>query len=393
MRRSLGLLAYVGVGEARRTYPKLEVEKLAALVDVARQTLDTFLLAGGRPWPDSPASPRSPSPCSTSTSPGCLLRYRRRRQNRLRQQPGAQTAGAPDPTAGPYAASSLQDSRAPYQVGESDTYYQVTLPLHSKFEAAGDLHVVLPRAIVNDRINAAFAPVPIAALLLLLLYAIGVLWMSSRPGGAGTRWLTATYSVTFLLMALITIGTLLALYTAGIQGKTEALANSLSCCLNAPLELGPEPRRLTGLDQTLKDYQQLNPDLSFVALTLDDKVILHTDPAQVGSTWHTAMHPPLAEQVLANQLTTNIALESTAGHGALAVHLGVPVTVVFSQLWRTGKNFAALFLATALLSSLFFNLIRTFSRDRDGVGPHLSPSARALSLLGRSTFSVSSPTP
>src|SRR5690606_27707755 len=89
----------------------------------------------------------------------------------------------------------------------------------------------------------------------------------------------------FLLMAVAVVLTLVNLYSAGIQGKTQALANSLGQRLNAPLQVGLDITDFADLDRIFADYQSLNPDISFIALTSDNLNIIHTDQSLINTEW------------------------------------------------------------------------------------------------------------
>ncbi len=86
-------------------------------------------------------------------------------------------------------------------------------------------------------------------------------------------------------MAILIIASLTNLYTAGIQGREQALANTLAGRLNAALELGIELSDFENLNETFADYKKNNPDLSIISLTLDDEIAFDTDPNLIGKMW------------------------------------------------------------------------------------------------------------
>lgn len=346
---SLALLVYVGYGEARRTYPRFEMDKLAAQGELVKNNLESFVLAG-LPIQEFPGFTTIARPVLESdraigsvyvARPGGELIF-------SNPQTGLSLSGQ---TAGYQPATSLQDKSLRYDVTENTTYYRVSLPLKNKFETVGNLHITLPKIVIEDKINASFEGVLWSAVGLLVAYAllvgVGTQWL-----GTGRRWLPASYSLTFLLMSVIVVVTLVNLYSAGIEGKTRALANSLAQRLSVPLELGLDINTLSRLDETLKEYKDLNRDLSYVALTDSGKVLIHTDPARVGG----MLQPD------SSQFELGVALKQAGVSLPVRAELGIPRSIIIEKLWRGVKNFAALFVATMLVSLLFFNLINAYRR-------------------------------
>ncbi len=370
---SLGLLTYVGFGEARRTYPKFEIEKLAAQGEVVKKTVDTFLLAN-LPLEQFPGFSTLSDPILDSDkSIAAVYLTGVRGQTIFSNFPDDVAIRSLDTVK--FKPSSLQENDDTYRVSESASYYRVTLALRSKLEQVGDLHLLVPRAVINQKINDFFIWVVLVATGLLVAYAIFVFVGTRRWGtsGEGTRWLSISYGITFFLMAVVVVTTLVLLYSDGIEGKTKALGNSLAQRLNSPLELGLQINDFDHLDQTFKDYQKLNPDLSSVILIVDNKVAIDTNLTRIGSTWTSDN----------SQIEYRAQLLGTTGVPAGAVVVvGIPKSVVVEKLWRSVKNFIVLFIASILLSTLFFNLIRAFSRYRGSERGLENQRAFQLSLVG-----------
>ncbi len=275
---SLALLAYVGIGEAFRTYPRFELARLAAQGEVMSTALEPFLLAG-LPLEQFPGfAPLSQPLLSADASIGAVM---------LRGPAGQTLFGAGGTVdAAAFRSSPLAQAALRYTITESDRDYRVSLPLRNKFEQVGALELTTPRAAISGRITARFAPLALIAGLLVVLFA-GCAFVLSAPAQATrlTRRLELAYGVAFLAMALAVITILIGLYADGIRGKTTALARSLAGRLSTPLALGLELDDFSGLDATLQGYRTLNPDLGFVALTRDDTIVIHTDAQRVGQAW------------------------------------------------------------------------------------------------------------
>jgi predicted MFS family arabinose efflux permease len=103
---------------------------------------------------------------------------------------------------------------------------------------------------------------------------------------------------------------------------------------------------IDGLEQTFGDYLSVNPDLSSAALTIDDRIAIHTDPSRVGLPW----------LVGENNYAYVVELTTPEDVRSVKVAVEMPHGVVVDQIVRSVKNFAALFIASAFLANLFFQV-------------------------------------
>jgi MFS family permease len=369
---SLFLLFYVGYGEARRTYPRFEIDKLAAQGDLVKTSVQSFLLAN-LPLEQFPGFANLAEPILQS-DPSIAAIYATDPKGKVIfiNTQGNTDYSLTEMTNG-FGPSGLQIKEDPYNINENALFYQVSLGLRNRIEPLGAVNIILPRENTIKSINRSFVTVLIFGAAVLLIYVVYVIFKISRWGGSGegNRWLPLSYAMIFFVMAVVVVIALIGLYTNGIQGKTQALTNSLSQRLNIPLGLGLNLDNFEGLDRTFKEYQKLNPDLSVVALTVDDKIIIHNDSSFVGKNW----------QDNGDNYEYAQALNPPAGNAV--VHLGIPRSVVYGKLWRGVKNFVALFIASMLLSVVLFNLIRAFSRYRaqEGSTNPIARHAFQLSLM------------
>jgi MFS family permease len=367
---SLVLLFYVGFREAQKTYPRFEIDKLAAQGDLIKTSVQSFLLAE-LPLEQFPGFNTLTDPIlqSDNSITAIYVTDTKGEVKFINAQAGVNYT-LEEMTKG-FQTSSLQTKDDPYTITENALFYQVRLELRGRVEAIGSVDIILPRENINRSITNRFSFVFVSGAILLVVYIIYVFYKTSRWGGSGegTQWLPFSYAIAFILMSVVVIVALIGLYTRGIEAKTQALTNSLSQRLNVPVSLGIGLNNFEGLDRTFKEYQQLNPDLSVVGLTLDNKIIIHTDPSKVGQIW----------QKDAGNFEYQQALNAPAGNAV--VHLGVPNSVVYGKLWRGIKNFIALFVASMLLSVVLFNLIRSYSKYKAMGNNPISRQAFQLTLM------------
>lgn len=345
---SLLLVTYIGYGEGSRTYPALEMDKLAAQGEVVKEALRPLLLAG-IPLQQIPGFNTITQPILDSeqsifgiyiTDPAGNVVFANTR-SRDAALLAAMNSG--------FATSQFNPKGERYTITANEQFLRSTVELNRRFEnvPTGYLHVLLPQAIVNQTLMDHFMLVPLAGVVLLALYFVYVVIRTRTIEKEDGRWISLVYGLIFFVMALIVNLALVKLYTGSIQGKTEALASSLTQRLDEPLSMGIRLDTFSDLNQVFTEYQALNPTLSYIGLTTDQQITLHTDLVLIGQAWS---DPP-------GQFQVSMALNNEQN---TVLHVGTPTSVLLEKLWRSVKNFAVLFVASAFLSLLFFRLMRSF---------------------------------
>lgn len=84
----------------------------------------------------------------------------------------------------------------------------------------------------------------------------------------------------FLVSSAGVIATLITLYSDGAQAKARALAGSLGQRLSDVVAFNISIDEIQGLDWTFGEYLKLNPDISAASLTVDNRIVIHTEPQQ-----------------------------------------------------------------------------------------------------------------
>ena len=367
---SLLLIAYVGYGEAQRTYPRLEMDKLAAQGDLLGTFVRPFLLAG-LPLNQFPGFELLTTPLleSDASLEAIYITSAASEEPLFSHQ---QTDTSPDLEG--FAPSPLQAKNSPFQVTQNASFYRVSLPLEDKFELVGYLHLLTSRSNLDQTIQRAYRNVWF--FLPLILVAFFVLLVLFRRGLDNQKFLSISYSITFFIFAAVVVATLITIYIQGIQNKAVALTQSLVQRINTPILLGLRLDDLEKLDQVFQTYQELNPDIGYIALTNrtggDQVNLIHTDANLEGT-------------VFSNP-SDYISHEGTLVQGAddtnqYSLFLGIPINTLYSQIWRGVKNFIVLFIATIFLSALLFNLKNALIRQSEEKG-HLTPLQKQEIQLG-----------
>jgi MFS family permease len=144
------------------------------------------------------------------------------------------------------------------------------------------------------------------------------------------------------------------LYAAGSQAKAEGFALALTERLRSIYDLGLSLDDVDGADTTLVSYQTLNPEISNIALVVDGKVIISTNPRAVGL--------PLKPEPTA--FVVNRPIDGIPGLDA-KVSVSLPYDVVLSAVGRTTKTFVVLLVASGFMAGLFFQLGGALRRLKD----------------------------
>src|SRR6478672_4350677 len=343
---SLFLLLYIGFGDGKRTYELTHIEKLTSQGLYLQNTIEKFV-RDGLPLKQYAGFSKLAAPVLEGEDVDALLVY---------DQKGAQVFSAIDkrrPALPP--PPSVHGVSESIKVDYGDTHYQITLPLRSKFETVGSVVVVAPNDQVTKRLYASFLPLVFVGVALSVLFA--VLIVAAKPYFAKSNkpWLQISYGLTFLTMATLVVGTLIGLYFDGVEGKAKAASFTLSQRLNDIVEFRLGFKDLDGVDRAFREFRSLNSEISEAAVLVDNSTEITTDPRRQGKKW------------ISDPSNFEYRLDLSAADKPRYISLltTVPKSVVFEQVARSVKNFAALFIASAFLSGLFLQVAASLQRPRE----------------------------
>ncbi len=355
---SLLLLVYVGYGEGKRTYEQFHIEKLAAQGQIVESAMENFLRAG-LPLQQFVGFRTLAEPILELEEVDALAVY---------DQVGRQIFLEIDKTNPPLAAASpltklVKDS---VEFDSNNGFYQVIVPLQTRFETVGSVDVYSRHKFIDDRLASSFRPLLYLAIGLSVAFAIFVIAAVPHLSRQRAPWLQIAYAVTFLAMAGVLIATLASLYSDGVQGKARAGAYTLSQRLHDIIEFNLKFRAFDGLDETFADFRRLNSDISRASLIVDGQILVSTDPATKDKHWESI--PRHFEYI------TRLTKPEDTRTVDLAV--AVPVDLVFKQVAGSVRNFAALFVACGFLAGLFLQVAGSMQRiAAPGAAPRRAENA------------------
>ncbi|MGI9449148.1 MAG: MFS transporter, partial [Geminicoccaceae bacterium] len=341
---SFFLLFYVGYGEANRSYEQFYVEKLTAQAKVMVNSVEGFLKRDLPLHQYVGFQPRAERLLSSDQTVVAISGFDRRQH--VVFSSGNEQVGL---LRGDQIQVTRDESNG-VEVRRDDIYLQVVLPLNNGHQTVGGIAITMPHAVISAQVEAKFAPLLPVAAGLALAFAVFVGMCSNWLGRQRRPILQIVYASLFLIVAALVISILVSLYTKGTQIKTKALADSLGQRMTEVVGFKLDIAQIPGLDQAFSEYRRLNPDIASAALVVDDTILIHTDSYMVGKPW-----------------------ESTSGHYEYIVDISpagsdrqvniaviLPQEIVYWRTLRSIKNFAALFIASAFLASLFLQIAGSF---------------------------------
>ena len=275
---SLFLLIYVGMGEGRRTYQQLEIEKLSSQGQRLQASIENHLRAGLPLEQFAGFNTLASSVVNGIDEVDALAVYNQSGDN-LFIEIDKRNPGLPPPS------PTIKHVKQNIEIDYSDNHTQVILPLRDRFETVGSLVVVASRDGLSKRLKAAFQSLPYVVFALSALFAIVVWIISPYLARTSIPWLQIGYACTFLITAGGVVFALASLYSAAVQGKVQASAMVLSQRLNAVVEVNVRFRDVDGIDQVFSEYRRLNPEIKEASLIINGAIQVSSDPRKLGASW------------------------------------------------------------------------------------------------------------
>jgi predicted MFS family arabinose efflux permease len=358
---SLLLLVYVGFGEAKRIYDQFQTEKLIAHGRIVQNAMENYLRAG-LPLKQYAGFSTLADPIvqSLEDMDAMAVNDQTGRLVFIVVDKDKLSPKLPDPQT---VARQIKQGT---EVDKLDTFHQVVLPLRTRFETVGSLAITASTDAADKRLQGSFMPLLVAVAGLSALFAIFVVVTAPYLAQARGPWLQVAYAVTFLIMAGLVVGTLISLYSEGVQSKAKASATTLAQRLTDIVDFNLRLRDFDGLDRVLADYRKLNPEISDVAVVIDNMIQIGSDAAKVGKRWISD----------SRTYEYTISLSPPEAPRTVSLTVAVPVDVVYQRVERSVRNFAALFIASGFLAGLFLQVASSMQRLRFASSPSfVSPKA------------------
>ncbi|MEQ8394864.1 MFS transporter [Thalassobaculum sp.] len=353
---SLLMFAYVGYGEATRVYSEMRLERVLQLGATIQHSLNQFARSGlpldqvtgfERRAQQLGEVDRAIHAVALTDARGATITC-------LAVQSGADASACVDRLGAGTAAFRGHDGGRDAAIAEVGGAKILRLPVADKFGTVGFVVLFVDGPTVRETVAEGFGPVFLAAGALFLLYALAQIAIELRGTEPAGRWRTPSFTATVLVMVVVLIGVLFQLYRQGVEGQAEGLARSMAARLAAATEIGVPISALSGIEEALRDYRRINPQIAAITLSRDGE-ILHriADPDRVAA--------------LAGEGTLSFSQPVDAA-GTLVLAAELPFAVVVRAMGVGARNFAALFFGCMLFATIFFRAVRARRETPAGIG-------------------------
>ena len=333
---SLGLLAYIGYGEARQNYPKIEFDRAIAQARPFQFAIEKYLDAG-LPLKLFAGFEGLVRPVlSTDDAVDSMA---------VLDRVGAVVFQMKRPGVIFDEQISIPANLRTTTVLTGPRYTQVIIPLRSKFGFGGHAVLHLQNQIIDAKIDRAMQNQPWVVLFLSVVLGLVGTIVGSLPLERRAHWDKIAYIGAFLLVSAVVIVNLTGLYSEGVRLRAVNLGSALAERLQIVYDLGLSLDDIEGVDQTLASYRGLNPDLGNLAMIVDGQVLFHTEPAAIG------------KALVEDRDAFGVLLPVRTGSDvSVRVYASIPYAVVVLAIGRSAKTFAVLLVASAFVAGVFYQL-------------------------------------
>ncbi len=339
---SIALLLFVGHGEAFRNYERFQIERLIGQGELVQDSIDAYLRPG--------------LPIRQFAGFGILADPILSTDTTVKSMVVIDAAQQPIFEYGEKSPLLASDGKAieayRQEVRRDGDVIQTILPLRNRFESVGNLVLTMNVAEIHTYVDARFKPLVAIGLVASILFTIFTFLFEPYIKSRGTVWLKVGFAVAFMFVASGVVYTLTSLYTDGLQVKARSIASALAGRLDDIPSLNLDFKDFDGVDEVLADFRRLNPEVSGLAIIVEGKAYIHSDKSMIGKSWQSSSN--------SHEITIPLTTPDAARPIVLVVE--ILKSGIYSQVIRAIKNFAALFLASALFASFFMELARVLQR-------------------------------
>ncbi|MDF1791494.1 MAG: MFS transporter [Thalassobaculaceae bacterium] len=343
---SLLMFAYVGYGEATRVYTDMRIQRVVQLGATLQHTLHQFAQSG-LPLDQFSGFDRRAEQLGTVDASIHTVALTGARGEIIACLAAHIHDDADDCEAEFDAGANAYHSHHRIKDGDiadTETGQIIRLPVEDKFGVVGSVLLHVDAATMRRNVDEAFLTVFLAAGGLFLVFAVLQGAMARRGAEIARRWLTPTFIAAMVVMVVVLVGVMFELYRKGTEGQAEGLARSMAARLSAVTEIGIPIEALSGIEDALSDYRQINPQIAAITLTRGTETLYRLADAGYVDTRTGDGTLAFSQPVDADsQLTLTAEL---------------PLSVVVEAMGAGGRNFVALFFGCMLFSMIFFRAVR-----------------------------------
>jgi MFS family permease len=346
---SMVLLIYVAFGEARRNYERFQIEKFVAQGQVIQNALETFVRPG-LPAHQFVGFQQLADPMVKADPLIDAIAFHDAQGERVF------LSGEGSPSIFTKVTETIRANESVVEVRHSGQAFQVVLPIRNRFEQVGHVVMTVPSQKVTEKVEEAFRTVAYVGVGVSVGFALFVLFfVNGLSAHARAKWIAGGFVASFMVVAVFVVSTLISVYAQGAQARAKSLADSLSQRLDDLITYNINLDDIVGIIPLFGEYKRLNPDIRAAGLLVDGKIRAHTDPNRRGTEWD--FRPDDYEYT--------VKISQPDQPREVVVTVALPRDVVHRQIFRSVKNFTALFVASGFFAALFMGLARSLKQLSD----------------------------
>jgi hypothetical protein len=347
---SMVLLIYVAFGEARRNYERFQIEKLIAQGQVVHSAIETFVRPG-LPAHQYSGFQQLAEPMVSADPLIDAISFFDSHGERIFNSGDAASLQIFQ-----RLTEIIKVNESSVEVRHSGTAFQVVLPVRNRFEQVGHVVLTVPGQKVTEKVEEAFRSVAYVGAGVALAFALFVLvFVHDMPSKVRGKWVAGGFAASFIVVAVFVVSTLVSVYAQGAQARTKSLADSLGQRLDDLILYNINLDDIVGIIPLFADYKRLNPDIRAAALIVDGKIRAHSDTSRRGTEWD---HRP-------DDYEYTQVISAPDSPREVVVKVALPRDIVHAQIFRSVKNFTALFVASGFFAALFMGLARSLKQLSD----------------------------
>lgn len=245
--------------------------------------------------------------------------------------------------------------------------YKLVTSLENKISTVGHLSSWVKSEVFTGQIQRLFQPILLGALLVVVFSPLLIVLIQYQFFPRRSYIQQGLYHLSFLAISVFILLKLMTLYTSGITQKSASLSESLRDRFAVAADLGFDLKKdFIGIEDLMAEYARKDGDISHIFVVNDQRIIYQS----ITKAFQEAAVVPVSHCAKSNvNNTVNNTANNTANEEeSYIIHcvdidegnqleVWVPKSSIYIKLWSAARNFLVLFVASTLISNLFFNLL------------------------------------
>ncbi|RED53235.1 MFS transporter [Aestuariispira insulae] len=353
---TLSLYLYVSHTEAKRTYLPLRVERISQLTQLVRQSVEDYARQG----------------LDLDQYSG----FEKDVRTILFADPAVSQAQLVD-TAGnriycfDQTASSCENNNfinnelTKNPESSHKDYSSLNVPVHGQFSQVGFIQLQLDAPQLETVITEQFRSVLIWSGLFFVIFGVFTVILEFREGRRASRLIRNGFFVFQGAIILVLTVHLFQVYLEGKSGQAKELAITMSHRLDLLADLGISIDSVSGIEDILQEYRQVNPDISAISLISNGKILHSAGSGAPGTVFQ--------ENATAYAMREPVRL---LGFDDAQLVSELSFTSLFSAVWQGARGMLTLLFGCTLLGGALMGAAHAYRMRSATLPPHQDAHSR-----------------